>query len=292
VLALLERADGLGLDCELNQGDAARHAVCMSCNGDPRLRKLAYRWYQAAPPGDDAIEFHPHRIAAHDPMSIAIGIDGLNASIADLRFDVSVDSSREKVDLVVKTPDWPQETREAAVFLALDAILGEVRVERWIGRIEFADRGPTDDGLDAVALAQKVATLDAAARNHPAWAILQKVDKEGRMHALVSVRRPLKPIDFPLFDHLVRCHSLVPADADGSAQLGDAQRDEEELSTQFAGRALHAASITTSDHERTALFYVDSDQSTGDELENAARSRGFHVDRYSDPEWKAVRPFR
>ena len=61
---LLDRIAELGLACELGPGLQARHAICVSANGDPAQRKLAYRWYDAAPPADEAFEFHPARIAA------------------------------------------------------------------------------------------------------------------------------------------------------------------------------------------------------------------------------------
>ena len=61
---LLDRIAELGLACEMGPGVQARHALCVSANGDPALRKLAYRWYDAAPPADAAFEFHPARIAA------------------------------------------------------------------------------------------------------------------------------------------------------------------------------------------------------------------------------------
>ena len=44
-------------------GSSARHAICASANGDPALRKLAYRWRDAGPPPDEVFEYHASRIA-------------------------------------------------------------------------------------------------------------------------------------------------------------------------------------------------------------------------------------
>lgn len=293
VSALLDQAEVLGLDCELSPGVVARHALCMSANGDPRLRKLAHRWHEAAPGSDEGIEFHPHRLAVPDPMQLGIRLEGVEVRVSDLRFAVGVDESHERLDLTVATPAWPDEVRAQAVFLSLDAILGEDRVERWIGGIEFADLRSFAGTVDAAGLAQAVAELESGARAEPTWSLLQKVDEEGAVHELILVPRPLKPIDFPLFDAFLECRVEVPRDENGELQLADSQAAEEALRDQFAGRMLHAASITSIAGERRALFYLDSeDGATVDELERAARARGFEVERYFDPAWEAVRPFR
>ena len=41
---VLEAVSDLGLACEFGPGLKARHALCVSADGDPALRKVSYRW--------------------------------------------------------------------------------------------------------------------------------------------------------------------------------------------------------------------------------------------------------
>ena len=62
---LLARVSEVGLACEMAAGRRSRHAICASANGDPALRKLAYRWRDAGPPADEVFEYHASRIAGN-----------------------------------------------------------------------------------------------------------------------------------------------------------------------------------------------------------------------------------
>src|SRR5512143_2756615 len=48
---------------ELGPGARAKHAFCVSAQGDPELRAHVERWLASAPPADATWEYHPARQA-------------------------------------------------------------------------------------------------------------------------------------------------------------------------------------------------------------------------------------
>ena len=276
---LLDRIAELGLACEMGPGVQARHALSVSANGDPALRKLAYRWYDAAPV-DDAFEFHPARIAAPSAADTVLMLGDDEFAFSDFRFDVSVDEERMELDLVVAHPAFPlldDETRGQVGFLGLDNILGEEEVERWIGGLEWSERPPVGGGVGASELRAQVEQLATTAPSGE-WAILRGED------AIVIAARPLRPVDHPYFDELCQLTAVVD-------ELSVLQDHEEELTSHFGRRAFHAASLTRGG-ERTAFVYVDREESTSTELGAWASARGYGFQCSHDPGWDAVRTFR
>ena len=77
VHAVLQAAADLGLACEFGPGLKARHALCVSANGDPAKRKRAYRWYEAAPASDEAFEFLEPYLADPGPDTRILSSAGL-----------------------------------------------------------------------------------------------------------------------------------------------------------------------------------------------------------------------
>ena len=99
---LLRQVSAVGLVCEMSAGQRSRHAICASANGDPAMRKLAYRWRDAGPPADEVFEYHavadrrrPGRDAAHDDDEFAF---------AEFRFGVTVDEPRRSSTSTSSTP--------------------------------------------------------------------------------------------------------------------------------------------------------------------------------------------
>jgi hypothetical protein len=91
----------------------------------------------------------------------------------------------------------PERTRATPTFLLLDWLLGEDGMERWIGRVEVHLTEPAGT-VAAEALPEVVRALGERHPN-PTWAVLQGRDNSGQP-LLVVARRPLKRIDWPLFD--------------------------------------------------------------------------------------------
>ncbi len=265
----------------MGPGLKSRHALSVSANGDSAKRKLAYRWYDAAPPADEAFEFHPARVAGPTGPDMVLLLGGEEFAFADFRFAVSVDEQRMELDLVVQHPafgDLDEDTRGQVGFLGLDNILGEEEVERWVGALDFSGAAPTG----TVTPEQLRGHVDRLAATAPSgeWAVLHGQD------TIVIAARPLRPVDHPYFDELCELTALVQ-----EGQLAELQDNEEELAAHFGARAFHAASLTRGG-ERTAFVYVDREQSTSTELGAWASTRGYRFTCSHDPGWEAVRAFR
>jgi hypothetical protein len=276
---VLDRVSGLGLACEMSAGLRSRHAICASANGDPTLRKLAYRWRDAGPPADEVFEYHASRIAGN--ADAVLRMNELEFAFSEFRFAVSVDEPRRELDLDVQHPAFPaldETSRAQAGFIALDTILGEEEVERWIGSLEWSGATPSA-AITPVGLREEVARLRGSEPSGE-WALLRSDD------AVAVAARPLRPVDHPYFDLLCELKAR-PVDHDLSAL----QDNEEALAREFGARAFHAASLTQGD-VRTAFVYIDGDTATSRELEAWATERGYGTTFSLDPGWDAVRAFR
>jgi hypothetical protein len=194
---------------------------------------------------------------------------------------VSVDEPRRELDLDVQHPAFAaldENLRAQAGFIALDTILGEEEVERWIGSLSWSAAAPTAD-VTPTGLRDEVERLRATEPSGE-WALLRSDD------AVAVAARPLRPVDHPYFDLLCELNAR-PVDHD----LSVLQDNEEALSREFSTRAFHAASLTQGDL-RTAFVYIDGDTSTSRELETWAQARGYETTFSLDPAWDGVRRFR
>ena len=96
------------------------------------------------------------RRAIAGAVDATLRMDDREFEFAGLRFAVSVDEPRRELDLEVQHPAFPaldEQTRAQVGFIALDTILGEEEVERWIGSLSWSASAPTAtvtaDGLRA-----------------------------------------------------------------------------------------------------------------------------------------------
>jgi hypothetical protein len=216
-------------------------------------------------------------------VDATLRLDDREFEFAGLRFGVSVDEPRRELDLEVQHPAFPaldEQTRAQVGFIALDTILGEEEVERWIGSLSWSASAPTatvtPDGLRA-----EVERLRAAEPTGE-WALLRG-DGDG---VVAVAARPLRPVDHPYLDLLCELEAR-PVDHD----LSTLQDNEQTLADDFGGRAFHAASVTQGE-VRTAFVYVDGDTPSSRELETWATGRGYETRFSLDPAWEAVRRFR
>lgn len=282
---LLERGAQLGLDIECCPGRRARHAVCASCNGEAALRKTAYKWWQHAPATDEAFEYHPARIADPGALDAELELGGTVLALRDLRIAFERDEDRAELDVVVWHPALAGLDGGAGAtvtFLALDWLLGEEDVERWIGRVETADEVPPG-ALAPDALVAAVGELRATAPDEH-WAMMEGAGPGGT-HVLVAAARPLKPVDHPLLDTLVEV--TIPFDADA---VDDAIEFEDALCEAAGGGGFLAAHVTESG-ERRFLMYCDADGDVAQRVRSFATGQA-EVDVSHDPGWDAVQPFR
>ena len=302
---LSRRVNGIhpGLAWELATGRSAQHVLVVSPEGNPDLRGAARRWLRAAPEPDSTWEYADARRAVPDLDDIRLSLGKQTVCFGDTV--VTARRVGHHFDVVVHHPvfeEIPVEAQLQITYLALDAALGEIDVETWVGEIEPAALAPLD-AFPLRHLPRLVADLREEltdADGSPTWVMLRGSGPDGPVMAVAQV--PLAPTAAPELDE----HVAVAASyhhGTGEGLPGDdalmALRDlEDRLAGVLAGRGRLVAHESTGGR-RTLHFYVDSATGATRELLEAARGWR-HEDlagvvetaSESDPGWSAVRHLR
>ncbi|MBN6053458.1 DUF695 domain-containing protein [Nonomuraea sp. RK-328] len=292
------------LTWELAPGKEAAHALVVTSAGDAELRPLAHRWAAAAPEADLLWEFHPSRQA--DPRAAERTLDlgehtfGLDKLTLGLR--VPRDGSR--VDVSAYHPvfaDLDADDRLEATLLALDWLLGEDDVARWVGEITPV----TFEPIDAVAAAHLPAVVaDLAADLAPGageeqWALLEG-QTGGGAPLTATARHPLRPVDHPLFDQHVEISLPYRHRDEGGRPAGDSlaalRAFEERLSAGLLDRRETALLAVHLSAEGLRVFHLyaapDGDTAAwAKELAKGWNEGKARVAVTDDPAWTAVAPF-
>ncbi|MEU7002053.1 DUF695 domain-containing protein [Nonomuraea sp. NPDC046570] len=285
---------------EIVPGRNAAHALVVTAAGDPELRSLAHRWARAAPPADAQWEYHPSRQANPRALALRLEVGGYEFALAELRLGLRVPRGTPRVDVSAFHPVFvmlDEETRLEATLLALDWLLGEDDVARWVGEITPTTFQPID-AVEAVHFPAVVADL-ASEYTEEQWAQLEGQTADGSR--LVAVTRfPLRPVDHPLFDqHIAIALPYARADDEGLPEgrsLAALRDFEERLSRQLLklrGGAVLAAHVSAERH-RVLHIYADPASEAAAKLKELATSwKEGHprVDVALDPAWTAVAPF-
>ncbi|GAA3123389.1 hypothetical protein GCM10010466_12850 [Planomonospora alba] len=285
---------------EIAPGRDADQALVVTAAGDPELRPLAHRWAAAAPPADTLWEFHPSRQPNPHAMDISIDVGGHGFRLDELVLGLRVPHGGPRLDVVAHHPLFgllDSDTRTEATLLALDWLLGEDDVARWVGDVS-ASQVPPIDAVPAVHLPGVVADLASDFR-HEQWALLEGETATGA-RLIATARYPLRPVDHPLFDqHIAITLPYRHRDADG-LPVGpslEALRDFEE---RLAGRIsrLHGSAVlavhTSAEGQRVLHVYADPAGDAAvhaEELVVSWEEGRPRVDVASDPGWIAVSPF-
>ncbi|MFC4535549.1 DUF695 domain-containing protein [Sphaerisporangium dianthi] len=315
VEALLEAGDSEGLASELapavaavspeltweiTPGRAALRALIVSSGGDPELRPLAHRWANAAPPADALWEFLPSRPARSDAADLTLEVAGRELGMDKMVLGLRVPNGAPRIDVAAYHPIFPDlddETRMEATLLALDRLLGEDEVARWVGDITAATFQPID-AVAAVHLPAVVSDL-ASEFEHEQWALL-----EGRTAAgtrlIAAARHPLRPVDHPLLDeHIAITLPYTESDEDGLPDGGSAsalREFEERLSALLDGLGGAAVLTVHVSAEGTRVLHIYADPAAGapaqlDKLVSTWSEGRPSVDVDEDPGWIAISPF-
>ncbi|MFI7031478.1 DUF695 domain-containing protein [Microbispora rosea] len=284
---------------EIAPGRMAVNALVVSASNDPELRPFAHRWALAAPPADAMWEFYPSRQANPQAADLAVDVGGREFGLDRLVVALRVPPGSPRVDVTAFHPIFPDvddDTRTEAAFLALDWLLGEDEVARWVGEIVAAEFEPID-ALPAIHLPSVVAEV-AEEFKEEQWALLEgHTATGGRLTA--AARYPLRPVDFPLFDqHIAVTLPYREADGDGLPTGGslDALRDfEERLNDRLAalGPAVLVAHLSA-DRSRVLHVYADPAAAVPPVVEEVAdgwQEGRARVEVAEDPSWSAVAPF-
>ncbi|MFC4007824.1 DUF695 domain-containing protein [Nonomuraea purpurea] len=285
---------------EVAPGRNAAHALVVTAAGDAELRSLAHRWAMAAPESDMLWEFHPSRRANPQALELTLDVGGYEFALDKLMFGLRVPRDQPRVDVSAYHPifgELDDETRMEATLLALDWLLGEDDVARWVGEITPATFQPID-AVAAVHLPAVVADL-ASGYQDEEWVLLEGQTGSGAP-LVATARHPLRPVDYPLFDqHIAITLPYAHRDENG-LPVGDsltALRDfEERLAARLLklrGDAVLAAHLSAEGH-RIIHVYADP---TGDaaihakELIVSWEEGEPRVDVATDPSWSAVLAF-
>jgi hypothetical protein len=227
---------------ELQPGQVAEHAFCLSSEGDPERRQVALRWLEGAPKPDGTWEHHPSKQPAKTMMTL--GIEGVMFDLGEMRAATSWDEAQHLIHVRLWHPRFAEVAENVqmhAAFVFLDHLLGEDGVERWIGAIELFE-GPTS-GKTPDELKAEV-ERHAAEPADDAWVNGERERPDGQVE-LVIANASLKRIDHPFHDTWVWVQMLWGADRypteEESATLND---EEDDFLRRMGDAAILAARVT------------------------------------------------
>jgi hypothetical protein len=224
-----------------------------------------------------------------------------SADIDFARVQVAARLNTGRFDVQVHHPGFvnlPEDARAMVTFMALDAALGEVDTELWLGEVTPVEFSPLD-GFGLLALRSVVQDLKRkhlAADGRPGWVMLRGETKQGPL--LAMTRSPLHPLTAPHLDTYVavtlpyshRTDDGLPDEGSLEPLGALEQRLESQLGT--SGQVVaHVSNAGV----RTLHVYVDSAAGVLPGLHTLARSwkQGTaNVHDMPDPGWKAVSHLR
>jgi hypothetical protein len=287
------------LDWEFGPGARSEHRLCLSGKGDPQLRVVAERWVKRGPSADATWEYYPSR-QAHpaDDGVIEIEIGDLSVSLGELVFAVEEDDSREVLDVRGFHPLFPTITDEGLrgqiLYIALDNLLGEDGVERWLGSVDLSTE-PIPTGLSCAGLRERVDALESRATGEQ-WAVL-KAMHDGKP-VFVSANRALKRIDHLLLDmSLVVDLPLRTPTLEGltTTEEGEELNDlQDELVRSLGEHAVLAGRETTAGHRTIHLRVMEGGPARSIVERWAARhpERAASIQAEMDVQWASLHRWR
>ncbi len=246
---------------ELGPGRSARHAFCISPEGDPALRQVALRWLADAPPADATWEYHASKQANPSLDTLRLDVGGQTFALAEMRAIASWDETRRRVDVRLWHPGFetaPANVRVQVMFIFLDNLVGEDEVERWIGEVEALDAptgGRTPDELRAEIGRRREEDPGGDA----SWILGERTARDGSTE-LVLFDAALKRIDHPFAD----IHVAMAIRLDGAGGLPDdaeaeqLNAEEDALVATLPGVAQFAGRTTT--RGLRTLHFVTADE--------------------------------
>jgi hypothetical protein len=129
-----------GLRWEIGAGKQKNYALAITCGGDRELRAETNRIVELAPSEPDW-EFYPSRQPHSVPPTVELVNKGINVSTRGWKFSPKENLDAKRVDITVIDKQLSQMSKNdalTAVFIFLDASLGEDPVEEWIGDIQVS----------------------------------------------------------------------------------------------------------------------------------------------------------
>jgi hypothetical protein len=273
--------------------------LTVSAGGDPELFATAARWKAAAPADGETWRYSSVRLPRADVPSGTLRLHGRALAIAEARYKLDARRDDDLVDLRFHHPALrrvPDAERLEAAFLILDAVLGEVAVERHLGVIEWGR--VRYGGLDAVGLRSGIADLEEArlerlAAGASSWAFLER-ELEGSRQ-VVTVNTSLRQVDHPLLDTRaeVRLRIAQPT-PNGFATDGEAEHLYKVQAALLSGLGEDAVLTSRETHAgvRTLVLAIDGQSrapATLERVRSANPSLAIELVLQPDPGWQQVK---
>ncbi len=244
-----------GLAWQLTPGTSAAHALTVSPDGDPELRGITELWLRLGPSPDEEWQYH----AARRPVGGPVEAAGLVIEPADVTFSFDYDDLYEQIDLVLDHEELFEASRDSALeaaFAAIEAVIGEDDVERWIGIVDISDEPISGRSLTEL---PSIITRFANAVTGDRWEEIETTDVSGWEERLL-INRALKAIDH--LGHAI--HLEVRIGLEEYDRLGLPTAVEAEtldglaasLEGRLGGHALPVAIDTVNRHQ-SRHYYVD-----------------------------------
>lgn len=260
---------------------------------DPRLRAIAERCVRAAPSPPPSWEYLYSRPADAAALDGELLLGGEQVGLSTLVTRIALADNGRQVDLGVYHAGFAGLPGGAAVeiaFVALDRLLGEDGVERWLGRLEVLTELP-EEALPLYAVAE----LEEREAASPPWVELKGKRSDGAP-AVIRARRPMRWIDHPLFEeHLRLVLAYAPDNKGGQPVAAEQARLDalcNDLEEQLGDGGVVVALVTAAGRCELHAYFdgQDDDASAAVRRLSARRHRkNVHVDH--DPGWHAVRAF-
>jgi hypothetical protein len=282
---------------ELQPGQRASHAFCLSPEGDPERRQFALRWLGNAPKPDATWEFHASKPPAKSLMTLMVG--GAAFDLQEMVAITSWNETRQLLDVRLWHPRFAEvdeQTRMQAAFLYLDHLLGEDDVERWIGAIELLE---APAGGRAPAELKAEVARQAAEPREPSWINGERTRPDGQVEFIIG-NAGLKRVDYPFHDTWVWVQMLWGADRYPTDHEAPILEDEEdEFLRRMGDRAILAARVTvpgsrtwhfvTPDFEKMRPAIDGWAAWLPDSLTPGLPQRRLKIDGGSDVQWSFLR---
>jgi Family of unknown function (DUF695) len=298
---LAERVSAMHPDLawEIGPGSSRRFAFCVTAAGNPPAREAAARWLLAAPEEHDW-EFLRSRPAVPE-LDFVLRLGAAMVKVSDIRFQLGERADEELVDVTVDERSLrglTLEQRQAAAFLALDHVLGEADVERFLGNVDLRPvRWRTQDARELRAAVQRlaVARAEREARGDELFAFMRG-EKDG-MPCVITAYTSVRSVDHPLKS----AHAAVEIALVNPTELGlttDAEAEvqnalEDELGVVLGSDGL-AVARETGGGRRLIHVYLDP-QSDAPRLVSEwcsdCETRSADVEIRHEPGWDSVMPF-
>lgn len=281
---------------ETGPGQASRHHFALSAEGDAELRVFTQRWLARAPAKSDAWEFFAARQpGASEGWSVTFG--DRTFSFDDFRVRITRDEDRERLDVECYHPQFGElddDTCYRPLFIALDNVLGEDGVVRWVGAVDIS-REPLAQGASLFALRDEVAAVAQEWKSDRTWLIEGKTEDGNPLLAVVNPS--LKRLDYLLHDHHYELSLELVDVGENGLPDGEENQDLNEFEDELLAELGHAAvwiGHETYEGKRVIHFHADSSAAVQKKVEDFVTLDGRWECELAvtyDPAWEILRKY-